>query len=68
MKRVVFSWCLPFTKWKCFIEKKILRILEISRVYPLEIYFLTSANVYVVTVQAFQYLRKMNIKNIKNNS
>ena len=46
--------------------KKILRILEKSQVYPPKIYFLASANVYVIIVQIFQYLHNRNITNIKS--
>ena len=43
----IFSWCLPFTKLKCFIEENSMNIGKILSLYS-QIYFLTSANVYDV--------------------
>lgn len=50
----IFSWCLPFTKLKCFIEENSINVEKIPQVYPPKMYFLTSANVCVIIAQIFQ--------------
>ena len=61
----IFSWCLPFTKLKCFIEENSMNIGKIPSLYSQNI-FSDICKCLWRNWQIFEYLHNRNITNVTN--